>query len=141
MTERSAYHESEDEMWGPTYIDVLALATARTSNTKFHADTFSWAKAIQEGQKEAVGVDPEFLADLHFEEFREGYLWSDQVHAFLNIMGKSGAIEVGSPRYKIRVFDQKAKEDFLANVDPRLDAQSEAIAYVTQAIDSIVGIG
>ena len=131
---------SEEVLSGPTYIDILADATARTVNTRFKADTLSWMNAVRSGQLAAQAEHPGFHSDVSFVEFREGYFWSDEVHTFLNIMGRAGAIEVLSPRYRVRVFEADAKADFLNIVDPLVEAQKDAIVHITHALDMQVGL-
>lgn len=140
VSDESTVPAAEARVELPTYLDILADAAARTVNTRFSADHFKWMNAIRDGQLAAQVEHPYFLTEVYFEEFREGFYWSDEVYSFLNIMGRAGAIEVGSPRFKVRIFDNEAKADFLRHVNPLVEAQSEAIAHITGALDAQVGL-
>lgn len=75
-----------------SYLDVLALALAKSGVETFTGDSTRWSEAIREMRDEY----PQLLSGIWFSE--RGY--SEQLEDFFRVMARAGALSFANPRYE-----------------------------------------
>ncbi len=75
-----------------SYLDVLALALAKSEVQAFTGDSLRWSEAVREMRAKY----PELLSGIWFSE--RGY--SEQLEDFFRVMARAGALSFANPRYE-----------------------------------------
>ena len=75
-----------------SYLDVLAVAVAKSGVQAFTGDSLRWSEAVREMRDKY----PELLSGVWFSE--RGY--SEQLEDFFRVMARAGALSFANPRYE-----------------------------------------
>lgn len=123
-----------------TYLDVLALAMAKTKGRRFSADPQLWNQLVANFQERFEGEAPELLQDVYFDLRRPGMPYSGQVEAFFRVMAGSGALSLGNPSYQVYEMSNKAKEDIASSQGPVLKEFESKIDEMAEEIERTMAL-
>ncbi len=126
-----------------TYFDILALAVAKSSHTRFKSGNAEWTRAIADAQEATQDTSPEFLRDVAIDRINEPYIgpFSHEVSEFLRIMRMSGAFSsLTTVNESTYIMSQDTKAEFLEEITEQLQVLEEPIAKLTEIIDIRLGL-
>lgn len=127
----------------PTYFDVLTLAVARSSHTRFKNSIHEWVRAVAEAQEVTQGSSPEFLQDVAIDRNFDTYHgpFSHEIADFLTAMRMSGAFSTLTTRNESTyVMSQATKAEFSEEISEQMQTLEEPIAKLTEIIDTRLGL-
>jgi hypothetical protein len=117
-----------------TYLDVLALAMAKTSGNRFSADPGKWNQIIADLQARFESEVPELLERVYFDFRKPDMPYSEQVETFFRVMGGAGALSLGNPAFKTYFMSPKAKQDIMNTQGPALQDYNKWIEEIASEI-------
>ena len=122
MSQRTIDQLREEMRSEFSYLDVLALALARSGVHTFTGDSERWSEVVR-NLREAF---PDLLDGIWFTE--RGY--SEQLEDFFRVMARSGSLSFANPRYE--------RIDMQPEVAKRIDlGASEALQTKADVIQKI----
>lgn len=92
-----------------TFVDVIALALAESSETEFSAETHKWAEALYDICQSYASEVPE-LRSITFIERPPLPPQSDQVYEMLTSLAKSREISLPNPQFERIVISDQQKD-------------------------------
>ena len=102
-----------------SYLDVLALALAKSGATEFTGDSKRWSEIVREMRSRY----PRLLSGIWFSE--RGY--SEQLEDFFRVMARAGALSFANPRYERIDMPREAVERIVAGAPGALEEHEESI--------------
>lgn len=129
--EKAVCYENNEPAF--SYVDVLSLSVARTSNNLFSAEPTDWSFVVREGQEMLAGCSPKLLDRVKFVTWKDR-IASGEIDVFLGIMRHLGAKDLLNSSWKIMVQDE-VKEDIIAKNCLRLAGHEDNIAILANLFD------
>ena len=117
-----------------TYVDVFALALARSSKTHFRADTNSWASVMYKVCQEHKTRLP-LLREVSFSERPPLAHQSDQVYELIAVLAKAGELSLPNPQFEHIAIDEPRKERIRNAIGDRLAEYNDVIGEITKIIE------
>ena len=105
-----------------SYLDVLALALARSGIQAFTGDSTRWAVAVREMRDKY----PRLLSGIWFSE--RGY--SEQLEDFFRVMARAGALSFANPRYERIDMPPEVATLILRGAPQSLEEHKESIGEI-----------
>ncbi len=126
MPERAIDQLRRDMATDYSYLDVLALALAKTNVTTFTGDSVQWSKVVRALRHEY----PELLEGIWFSE--RGY--SEQLEDFFRVMARSGALSFANPRYERMTMSPDAARHIREGAPSALQQQGGVIDAIAERL-------
>ena len=121
-----------------TYQDVLAVALATTTSTKFDADPERWQQVIADFQERFQQDEPSLLEGVRFRRYGPYAPYSEEVEGFFRVMARSGLLSLGNPSYEVYEMTPDIKSAILASHSALLQEHGSVIAELAKDIDEQV---
>ncbi len=126
MSERAIEQLRREMATQYSYLDVLALALAKSGVTAFTGDSKRWSEIVQEVRSKYPGL----LAGIWFSE--RGY--SEQLEDFFRVMARAGALSFANPRYERIDMPREAAERIVEGAPDALREQEESILDIASRL-------
>ena len=112
-----------------SYLDVLALALAKSGVTAFKGDSERWSEIVREARSKY----PQLLSGIWFSE--RGY--SEQLEDFFRVMARAGALSFANPRYERIDMSPEAAERIVAGAPQALEEHEESILDIARRLANL----
>ena len=109
-----------------SYLDVLALAMAKSGATDFTGDSTRWSEVVREMRRK----HPNLLSGIWFSE--RGY--SEQLEEFFRVMARAGALSFPNPRYERICMDEDTVKRIVEGAPSALREQEEDIEEIAAGL-------
>lgn len=113
-----------------TFLDVLALALARTGGRTFTGDSRCWSKAIHELRDE----HRDLLSGIWFSE-RE---YSEQLEDFFRVMARAGILSFANPRFERITMSEEAAISLMDGAPKSLVDYEDEIGIIASRLKDLI---
>ena len=109
-----------------SYLDVLAVAVAKSGVQAFTGDSLRWSEAVREMRDKY----PELLSGVWFSERS----YSEQLEDFFRVMARAGALSFANPRYERIDMAPEAAALIIEDAPQVLEEHAEAIRDIAERL-------